>query len=90
MTETFIIDIFSSAAYLCIIVVTVIVLPSMLVGLVISVFQAATQINEQTLSFLPRLVVMFVTLVVLGPWIGSMIFDFSAGLIHDLPELVRS
>lgn len=49
---------------------------SMLVGIVISIFQAATQINEQTLSFVPKLIVIVVVLIVLGPWMGSMVMDY--------------
>ena len=46
--------------------------PALIVGLIISIFQAATQINEATLSFIPKLVGVFVTLVVAGPWMLSM------------------
>ncbi len=49
---------------------------SMLVGVIISIFQAATQINEQTLSFVPKLIVIIVVLIILGPWMGSVIMDY--------------
>ncbi|STM19967.1 flagellar biosynthetic protein FliQ [Escherichia coli] len=69
-------DIVASGIKVVILLVSVLVVPSLLVGLLVSVFQAVTQINEQTLSFLPRLIV---TLVVLGVWRQWMIIQ-----LHDL------
>ncbi len=69
MTPDDVLDLFRDGLLLVVIMVSVIVVPSLLVGLVVSMFQAATQINEQTLSFLPRLLVMLVTLMVTGPWL---------------------
>ena len=57
------------ALWLTTLMVAVLVVPSLLVGLIVAMFQAATQINEQTLSFLPRLLVMLITLIVAGPWL---------------------
>ena len=54
---------------------------SMLVGIFISIFQAATQINEQTLSFVPKLIVIVVVLIVLGPWMGSMVMDYLSQIL---------
>ena len=56
--------------------VAVLVVPSLLVGLVVAMFQAATQINEQTLSFLPRLLVMLITLIVAGPWLVQKFMEY--------------
>jgi flagellar biosynthetic protein FliQ len=52
----------------------------MLVGLIISIFQAATQINEQTLSFVPKLIAVFVTMLVFGPWLIRLLVTFTTGL----------
>ena len=69
MTPEVAVDIFREALWLTTMMVAVLVIPSLLVGLLVAMFQAATQINEQTLSFLPRLLVMLVTLIVAGPWL---------------------
>ena len=88
MTPEVVSDLMREALYLAMVLVSVIIIPSLLVGLVVSVFQAATQINEQTLSFLPRLIVTLLTLVVLGPWLGSLVTDFTERLIVDIPTLL--
>lgn len=77
MTPDTIIEIFGRALFLVVVLVAAIILPSLLVGLVVSVFQAATQINEQTLSFLPRLLATLLTILLLGPWIVQELMDIS-------------
>lgn len=88
MTPEVVSDLMREALYLAMFMVTVIIVPSLCIGLVVSVFQAATQINEQTLSFLPRLLITLMTLVVLGPWLGGLVTDFTERLIVDLPTLI--
>ena len=88
MTPQTVIDIFSSAIQLVVLLVMLIVLPSLLVGLVISIFQAATQINEQTLSFLPRLITIFVILMLAGPWILTRLVSYSQTLLGSIPQLI--
>jgi flagellar biosynthetic protein FliQ len=63
-------------------------LTALAVGLVISVFQAATQINEQTLSFIPKLLGVFVAIVVSGPWILQMLIDYTQRLFASIPGMV--
>lgn len=58
------------------------------IGLVVSIFQAATQINEQTLSFIPKLVGIFVVLVIAGPWMVTMMVDFIRRLYGNIPWMV--
>ncbi|MGB3623974.1 flagellar biosynthesis protein FliQ [Ketobacter sp. MCCC 1A13808] len=88
MSPEVISDIMREALYIAMLIVSVIIVPSLCVGLVVSVFQAATQINEQTLSFLPRLLITLMTLVVLGPWLGSLVHDFTNKLLMDMPTLI--
>ena len=88
MSPEVISDIMREALFIAMTIVSVIVVPSLCVGLVVSVFQAATQINEQTLSFLPRLLITLMTLVVLGPWLGSLVYDFAEKLLMDMPTLI--
>lgn len=63
-------------------------LASLLTGLLISVFQAATQINEMTLSFIPKILVMFIVLVITGPWALQLLVDYIVRLIGSIPTLI--
>lgn len=63
-------------------------LAALVIGLVVSIFQAATQINEATLSFIPKLVGVFVTLVVAGPWMLSVMVDYMRQVLTGIPTLV--
>ena len=63
-------------------------LVALIVGLIISIFQAATQINEATLSFIPKLVGVFVTLVVAGPWMLSVMLDYMRHVFTGIPGLI--
>jgi flagellar biosynthetic protein FliQ len=57
-------------------------------GLVISLFQAATQINEATLSFIPKLLAVFATLVIAGPWMLGVALDYIRNVFASIPQLV--
>ncbi|EOZ3450932.1 flagellar biosynthesis protein FliQ [Pseudomonas aeruginosa PA99] len=81
-------DLFREALWLTAMIVGVLVVPSLLVGLVVAMFQAATQINEQTLSFLPRLMVILLTLIVLGPWLLRQLMEYTQTLIGNIPLLI--
>jgi flagellar biosynthetic protein FliQ len=63
-------------------------LASLAMGLLVSIFQAATQINEMTLSFIPKLIIMFVVLVITGPWTLQLLVDYVVRLIESIPTLV--
>lgn len=63
-------------------------LAALIIGLVVSIFQAATQINEMTLSFIPKLVGLFGVLVVSGPWMVNMMVDYIQRLYGSIPWLV--
>ncbi|GAA0787784.1 flagellar biosynthesis protein FliQ [Marinobacterium sediminicola] len=88
MDPGMILDLFGQALWLIVVIVAVIVGPSLAVGLVISVFQAATQINEQTLSFLPRLIVTLLAVMWAGPWIVTRISDLFNYLFLNIPRLI--
>lgn len=60
---------------------------SLVVGLLVSFFQAATQINESTLSFIPKLVAVTVTLVIAGPWMLSIALDYMREMFASIPSL---
>ena len=76
------------AMYLILLLVIIIIMPSLLVGLLVSTFQAATQINEQTLSFLPRLLTTLLSIIVAGPFIVRSMLEFTQQLIASIPFLV--
>ncbi|SFC85748.1 flagellar biosynthesis protein FliQ [Massilia yuzhufengensis] len=63
-------------------------LVALIIGLIISIFQAATQINEATLSFIPKLVGIFIALVVAGPWMLSVMLDYMRGIFTGIPGMV--
>jgi flagellar biosynthesis protein FliQ len=88
MTPEVVIDVFKEALMLIVLMVAVIVVPSLLIGLVVSMFQAATQINEQTLSFLPRLLVTLGTIMFLGPWLLNLLIEHMTGLVTNIPYLI--
>ncbi|AEJ14298.1 MULTISPECIES: flagellar biosynthesis protein FliQ [Pseudomonas] len=88
MTPEVAVDLFRDALWLTTLMVAVLVVPSLLVGLVVAMFQAATQINEQTLSFLPRLLVMLVTLIIAGPWLVQKFMEYITSLYTNIPQLI--
>ena len=88
MTPEVAIDIVREAIFLILLLVTLILVPGLLVGLMVSVFQAATQINEQTLSFLPRLLITLFVVIQAGPYMMQKIMEFSEGLIRNIPVLI--
>jgi len=65
-----------------------VLIPSLAVGLIIAVFQAATQINEATLSFVPKLIVIGLVLLIAGPWMLLTFLDYFQGLIREIPQLI--
>ncbi len=63
-------------------------LTALVVGLIISIFQAATQLNEATLQFVPKLVAMFLVLIIAGPWILQTLIDYIQRLFNSIPQLI--
>ena len=63
-------------------------LVALCIGLVVSIFQAATQINEQTLSFIPKLLGVIIALVVLGPWMLTIMTDFMRQVFTNIPNMI--
>ena len=88
MTPEVALELFGRAFYLTMVLVAVIVGPSLAVGLLVSTFQAATQINEQTLSFLPRLMITIATIIITGPWILQEFIDLFNWLIYQIPQVI--
>ena len=76
------------ALFVTVLVSAPLLLTALVVGLVVSIFQAATQINEMTLSFIPKLLAMFAVLVLVGPWILTTLVDYVHRLFGSIPQLV--
>jgi flagellar biosynthetic protein FliQ len=89
MTPESVVEIGQYAMRTVVMVAGPMLLTGMIVGLVISIFQAATQINEMTLSFIPKLIGMAVTIVVAGPWMLKVIVTYTRALIESIPSMIR-
>jgi flagellar biosynthetic protein FliQ len=88
MTPTAVIELGRQAVEVTLLVSAPLFIAALVTGLVISIFQAATQINEMTLSFVPKLVAIFVTLVLAGPWMITVLTDFMRRLIESIPAMI--
>jgi len=88
MSPEDILTIFQHALQVLLMLILVILIPALVVGLMVSMFQAATQINEMTLSFIPKLIITVVTLMFAGPWMLRLIMEYTQQLIQDIPYLV--
>ena len=88
MTPQTVLTLTQQALWITALVSAPLLLTALVVGLVVSVFQAATQINEQTLSFIPKLLGVFVAIVVAGPWILQLLVDYTQRMFTNIPMLV--
>ncbi|HMV05956.1 MAG TPA: flagellar biosynthesis protein FliQ [Accumulibacter sp.] len=88
MTPELVMDIGRQAIEMTLLLSAPLLLAALLIGLVISVFQAATQINEQTLSFIPKLVGMFLVLILAGPWMLQLMVDYMRRLLESIPLFI--
>ncbi len=88
MTPDSVMTVGQQALQLTLLLITILLVPTLAVGLLISMFQAATQINEMTLSFFPKLIVVVVTLMLGGPWIVQTLVSYTQELIENIPYLI--
>lgn len=88
MTPDTVLDIGQRALEVTVALGAVLLLPALAVGLIVAMFQAATQINEMTLTFIPKLIVVVVVLMMTGPWMLRVIINFSLNLYENIPELI--
>lgn len=82
------VDLLREGMWLIVLFCMVLIGPGLVVGLIVSVFQAATQINEQTLSFLPRLIVTLLVIMAFGPWLLMRLMGYFDRLFMDIPSLI--
>ena len=88
MTPDTVLDIGQRALEVTSMLAGAILIPALIVGLVVAMFQAATQINEMTLTFIPKLIIVVVVLMMAGPWMLQLITDFTIELFESVPELI--
>lgn len=88
MTPNGLVSLFGESVYIVIIMLTVIIMPGLLVGLLVAMFQAATQINETSLSFIPKLFVTLLTLIFGGPWLLKTMINYTDSLFSNIPYLI--
>lgn len=88
MTPQTVMEIGRQAMEITLLVSAPLLVAALVTGLIVSIFQAATQINETTLSFIPRLVVMFLTLIFAGPWMLQVMVDYIRRLFESIPALI--
>ena len=88
MTPDIAVDIMVEALQLVMLLAAVLVLPGLLTGVIVAVFQAATSINEQTLSFLPRLLVTLLAVILAGHWMTGKLMDYCVHVFQQAAQLV--
>lgn len=89
MTEQTVIDLGLNAIWIASLISAPALLAILVTGLIVSVLQAATQINEQTLSFIPKILVMTLAMAITGPWILETFIHFTIGIFNKIPEIAR-
>jgi flagellar biosynthesis protein FliQ len=87
MSESYILQVTREGLFLVLLISAPAVFVSLVVGLLVSLFQATTQLQDHTLSFVPKLVAVFIALAVSGPWIGSQLVRFTQAILQTIPLL---
>ena len=88
MTPEIVTTIGQQALWVTMLIAAPMLLSALAVGLLVGMFQAATQINEMTLSFIPKLLILVASLVVAGPWMLSVIVNYTRQLMEQIPSLI--
>ncbi len=88
MTPELVMNLGRQAVEMTLILAGPLLLSALVVGLIVSIFQAATQINEQTLSFIPKLIATFIALLLAGPWMLQMMVEFIRRLLENIPQMI--
>ncbi|MCC6177603.1 MAG: flagellar biosynthesis protein FliQ [Chloroflexi bacterium] len=89
MNELFALEVGKNALLVTLMLSAPLMGAALLVGLIVSVFQALTQINEQTLTYVPKIVAVFAAMLIAGPWMIQTLLSYTTGLFSMLPAMVR-
>ncbi len=88
MTPETVITIGQQALWVTMLIAAPLLLSALAIGVLVGMFQAATQINEMTMSFIPKLLVLVIALSIAGPWMLSVIMKFTRQLVERIPSLI--
>jgi flagellar biosynthetic protein FliQ len=88
VTPETVLTVFQQTLELLVVLIMIVLMPALFVGLLVAMFQAATQINEMTLSFIPKLLVTLGVLILAGPWMLQTLLDFTRRLFDNIPLLI--
>jgi flagellar biosynthetic protein FliQ len=88
MTPTTVVEIGRQALEVALMISAPLFIAALATGLIVSIFQAATQINESTLSFVPKLIAIFLTLILAGPWMITIMTDYIRRLYEAIPSMI--
>ena len=89
MSEDVVLSLGRDAIWTTVLIASPLLLSALVVGLIVSIFQAVTQINEATLTFIPKMLAIVVVMIVLAPWMTQMITSYTTELFTSLPNYVR-
>lgn len=89
MENDFVVEVVSQAIKVTLMLSAPMLLGALVVGVLVSIFQAVTQINEQTLSFIPKILVIIAALVIFSPWMMETMVSYTQDLFTSIPELIR-
>jgi len=89
MNEAYLMSFAQNALTVTLMLAGPVLVVSLVIGSLISLVQAATQINEVTLTFVPKIIGIIIVLVILGGWMGGQMVSFTSGVFNDLPNLVK-
>lgn len=89
MENEFVVEVVGQAVKVTLMLAAPMLIGALVVGVLVSIFQAVTQINEQTLSFIPKILVIIAALVIFSPWMMETLVTYTRELITSIPELIR-
>ncbi|HXK00487.1 MAG TPA: flagellar biosynthesis protein FliQ [Buchnera sp. (in: enterobacteria)] len=89
MTTEYVMMLFYSATKIGLMISAPLLLSVLFTGFIISLLQAATQVNEQTLSFIPKVISILITIIILGPWMLGIMLDYIKDIFYNLPLIIR-
>jgi len=88
MTPDVVVKLAEQSIYMILIISAPMLLIALGVGLLVSIFQAMTQIQEQTLAFIPKILAVFLSIIIFGPWMLTLLLDFTRDLFQQLPQMI--
>ncbi len=89
MTDAMAIEIIRKALFTALLVAAPMLGVALVVGVIISIIQTATSIQEQTLTFIPKIVAVLISIIYFGPWMFRLLVDFTTGLWNSIPLIIR-